>query len=71
MWKAVVGRILVCGQSQEKWLCLTVYTPRICQGRGLKSASWHHMWAIRESLLCFLNLTWDSLLEGRGSEDPK
>ena len=69
--EAVVESILVCGKGQEKQLRLTLCTPRICHSRGLIRASLNHVWAIGESLLGFLNPTWDSLLEGRGGGDPK
>ena len=69
--EAVVVSILVCGKGQEKQLCLTLCTPRICHSQGLIRASLNQMWAIGESLLGFLNSTWDSLLEGRGGGDTK
>lgn len=69
--EAVVASILVCGKGQEKQLCLTLCTPRICHSQELIRASLNHVWAIGESLMGFLNPTWDSLLEGRGGGDPK
>ena len=69
--EAVVESILVCGKGQEKQLRLTLCTPRICHSGGLIRASLNHVWAIGESLLGFLNPTWDSVLEGRGGGDPK